>query len=64
MIDHGGAMIMIKLFMPPLSFMLQLAAAAPGLSMPLSFMLLQTRLVIKLVIIMKIIVKVMTSRRK
>ena len=31
--NHGGANIVIKCFMPSLSFMLQLGAAAPGLFM-------------------------------
>ena len=34
-------MIVIKLFIPPRSFMLQLAAAAPGLFMPLFLLLLE-----------------------
>ena len=42
MYDHGGAMIVINVFILPLSFMLQLAAAAPGLFMPLFMLLLKT----------------------
>ena len=34
-------MIVIKFFKPPLYFMLQLAAAAPGLFMPLFMLLLK-----------------------
>ena len=44
-------MIMINFFIPPLSFMLQLAVAAPGLFMPLSMLLLKTILLEILVII-------------
>ena len=60
--DHGGAMIAINCFIPPLSFMLQLAAAAPGLFMPL-FMLLLKMILLKIlviIIILVIIVKVAT----
>ena len=39
--DHGGAMIVINFFIPPLSFMLQLAVAAPGLFMQLFMLLLE-----------------------
>ena len=39
--DQGGAIIVINFFIPPLSFMLQLAAAAPGLFMPLFMLLLE-----------------------
>ena len=44
MYDHGGAMIVINFFILPLSFMLQLAAAAPGLFMPLFMLLLKMTL--------------------
>ena len=40
-------MIVINFFIPPLSFMLQLAAAAPGLFMPL-FMLLLKMILLKI----------------
>ncbi len=39
-------MILVNFFIPPLSFMLQLAAAAPGLFMPL-FMLLLKMILLK-----------------
>ena len=60
MYDHGGAMIVINFFIPPLSFMLQLAAAAPGLFMPLFMLLLKMILLKILVIIALIIVNVAT----
>ena len=56
--DHGGAMIVIKLFITPRSFMLQLAAAAPGLFMPLFMLLLKTILLKTMVIITAIIVNI------
>ncbi len=43
-------MIMINFFILPLSFMLQLAAAAPGLFMPL-FMLLLKMILLKMLVI-------------
>ena len=53
-------MIVINFFIPPLSFMLQLAAAAPGLFMP-QFMLLLNMISLKvLVIIVGIITNVAT----
>ena len=58
--DHGGAMIVINFFIPPLSFMLQLAAAAPGLFMPLFMLLLKMILLKILVIIVGIIINVTT----
>ena len=58
--DHSGAMIVINLFIPPLSFMLQLAAAVPGLFMPLFMLLLKMILLKILVIIVVIIVNVAT----
>ena len=60
MYDHGGAMIVINFFILPLSFMLQLAAAAPGLFMPLFMLLLKMILLKILVIIVGIIVNVVT----
>ena len=39
--DHGEIMIVINFSYPPLSFMLQLAAAAPRLFMPLLVLLLK-----------------------
>ena len=60
--DHNSAMITHTGFSsPPLYLMLQLAAAAPGLFMPLSFMLLtmiHIRILVKIVLI---IVKVPTG---
>ena len=53
-------MIVINFFIPPLSFMLQLAAAAPGLFMPLFMLLLKMILLKILVIIVGIIVNVAT----
>ena len=47
-------MIVINFFMPPLSFMLQLAAAAPGLFMPL-FMLLLEIILLKIQVILVVI---------
>ena len=47
-------------FHTPLSFMLQLAAAAPGLFMPLFMLLLKMILLKILVIIVRIIVNVVT----
>ena len=58
--DHGGAMLVINFFIPPLSFMLQLAAAAPGLFMPLFMLLLKMILLKILVIIVGIIINVAT----
>ena len=62
MYDHGGAMIVINFFIPPLSFMLLLAAAAPALSMPLFMLLLNMILLkileIKKIIILRIVIKV------
>ena len=51
-------MIVINFFILPLSFMLQLAAAAPGLFMPLFMLLLKMLLVKK--IILGIITNVVT----
>ena len=48
-------MIVINFFIPPLSFMLQLAAAAPGLFMPL-FMLLLKLILVNTSIIIAVIV--------
>ena len=53
-------MIVINFFIPPLSFMLHLAAAAPGLFMPLFVLLLKMILLKILVIIVGIIVNVDT----
>ena len=39
-------MTVIKFFMLPLPFMLQLAAPAPGLLMPISFMILKMLLLV------------------
>ena len=47
-------MIVINFFIPPLSFMLQLAAAAPGLFMPLFMLLLKIILLKMLVIVVRI----------
>ena len=44
--DHGSAMITTAFFLPLLYFILQLAAAAPGLFMPL-FMLLLSMILLK-----------------
>ena len=53
-------MIVINFFIPPLYFMLQLAAAAPGLFMPL-FMLLLTMILLKILVkILGIIVTAVT----
>ena len=49
-------MIGINFFIPPLSFMLQLATAAPGLLMPLFMLLLGIILLITLVIRVVIII--------
>ena len=56
--DHGGAMIVINIFIPPLSFMLRLAAAAPGLFMPLFMLLLK---IIFLSILVSILVVVIIT---
>ena len=53
-------MIVINVFIPPLSFMLQLAAAAPGLFMPLFMLLLKMILLKILVKILGIIINVAT----
>ena len=45
-------MILINFFIPPLAVMLQLAAAAPGLFMPL-FMLLLNMILLKIRVITK-----------
>ena len=45
-------MIVINFFIPPLSFMLQLAAAAPGLFMPLLMLLPNEILLIIRIVIM------------
>ena len=59
--DHGSAMIIHTVFSyPPLYFMLQLAAAAPGLFMPLFMLLLKMILLKILVIIVVIIVNAAT----
>ena len=55
MYDHGGAMIVINFFIPPLSFTLQLAAAAPGLFMPL-FMSLLKMILLKIRVIIVVII--------
>ena len=55
-------MIVINFFILPLSFMLQLAAAAPGLFMPL-FMLLLKMILLKILVII-IIVHVATYPQK
>ena len=47
-------MIVINFFVPPLSFMLQLAAAAPGLFMPL-FMLLLKMILLKIRVIIVVL---------
>ena len=46
-------MIVINLFMPLLSFMLQLAAAAPGLFMPLLILLLKI-INLKMIVIIRL----------
>ena len=51
---------MINFFILLLSFMLQLAAAAPGMFMPLSMLLLKMILLKILVIILGILVNVVT----
>ena len=51
-------MIGINLFIPPLSFMLQLAAAAPGLFMPPFMLLLE---IISLVILVIIVVTIVNA---
>ena len=48
-------MIVINFFIPPLSFMLQLAAAAPGLFMPL-FMLLLKMILLKILVIIVVVI--------
>ena len=53
-------MIVINFFIPPLSFMLQLAAAAPGLFMPLFRLLLKMILLKMRVIIIVIIANAAT----
>ena len=58
--DHGGAMIVINFLIPPLSFILQLAAAAPGLFMPLFVLLLEMILLKVRVMIVVMIVNVAT----
>ena len=48
-------MIVINLFIPPLYFMMQLAAAAPGLFMQL-FMLLLKMILLKILVIIVVII--------
>ena len=52
-------MIVIIFFILPLSFMLQLAAAAPGLFMPLFILLLKV-VFVKVLVMMTVIVHVAT----
>ncbi len=55
--DHGGAKIVIKLFIKSLSHMFKLAAAGPGLFMPQFMLLLKIMPVIMQTIKVKLTVK-------
>ena len=50
--DHDGAMIVTSFFIPPPPFMLQLAAAVPGVFMPLFMLPLEIiRLIVFIIIL-------------